>query len=36
MAHNYQKYWVFTWDADERDLLVDFHKLEELLNKITH
>ena len=34
MAHNYQKRWVFTWNADENDRIVDSKKLQELLNEI--
>lgn len=35
MAHNYQKRWVFTWNADDDDQLVDYHKLQNLLNEIS-
>lgn len=34
MAHNYQKRWVFTWNADESGRIVDPKKLQELLNEI--
>ena len=34
MAHNYQKRWVFTWNADENDRLVDHQKLENFMNSI--
>mgnify|MGYP001803246097 CR=1 FL=1 len=34
MAHNYQKRWVFTWNADENDKLIDHRVLEKFLNSI--
>ena len=34
MAHNYQKRWVFTWNADENDKLIDHRELENLMNTI--
>ena len=34
MAHNYQKRWVFIWNADENDKLIDSRELENLMNKI--
>jgi hypothetical protein len=34
MIHNFQKRWVFTWNADDCDKLVDRKNLEELLNEI--
>ena len=34
MIHNFQKRWVFTWNADESDQLVNHQNLEKLLNKI--
>ena len=35
MIHNYQKHWVFTWNSDESDPLIDHKILENLLNEIT-
>lgn len=34
MAHNYQKRWIFTWNGNESDVLVDVKKLQDLLNGI--
>ena len=34
MIHNYQKRWVFTWNADEYDRLVNQQELEKFLNSI--
>ena len=34
MAHNYQKRWVFTWNASDEGQLVDPQKLVQFLNKI--
>ena len=34
MVHYYQKRWVFTWNADDRDDLVDSRELQEFLSKI--
>ena len=34
MPHNYQKWWVFTWNANDNDQLVDHENLENLLNEI--
>ena len=34
MIHNFQKRWVFTWNADESDRLVDCQSLQNLLNEI--
>lgn len=34
MIHNFQKRWVFTWNADSRDQIVEVNKLEELRNGI--
>lgn len=34
MIHNFQKRWVFTWNADESGHLVDCLSLQNLLNEI--
>lgn len=34
MIHNFQKRWVFTWNADLSDQIIEVNKLEELLNEI--
>lgn len=34
MIHNFQKRWVFTWNADESDQLVNHQNLENLRNEI--
>lgn len=34
MAHQYQKRWVFTWNANENDQLIDFNNLKNLLQEI--
>lgn len=34
MAHYYQKKWVFTWNMDESERLVDEKNLQNLLNEI--
>lgn len=34
MIHNFQKRWVFTWNADESDPLVNYQSLENLLNEL--
>lgn len=34
MAHNYQKRWVFTWNADEKNQLVNQEELAKFLNSI--
>ena len=34
MAHNYQKRWVFTWNADESGQLINYQSLQDLLNDI--
>lgn len=34
MAHNYQKRWVFTWNADENDRLIGHQELQNFMNSI--
>ena len=35
MIHNFQKRWVFTWNAEESGHFVDCLNLQNLLNEIT-